>query len=85
MFQRKNTRSVGSLKVCLKYVGFTFIHSTCGGVTFFMAGVPTIDSTSHNWAPLLTCHDSSSCSASTAGTGCCSLKTQVKVGRVGKG
>ena len=46
---------------------------------FFMAGVPTVNSTFHNKAPLLTCHDSSSCRAS--GTGGLRLKTQVKVGR----
>ena len=46
-----------------------------------MAGVPTIDDTSHNKAPLLTCHDSSSCRASASGTGGRRLKTQVKVGR----
>ena len=43
-FQRNNTlisRTVGSLKVCLKYAGFTFTHSFCGDGTFFMAGVPT--------------------------------------------
>ena len=43
-FQSKNTlisRTVGSLKVCLKYAGFTFTHSSCGDGTFFMAGVPT--------------------------------------------
>ena len=43
-FQRKNTlisRTVGSLKVCLKYAAFTFTHSSCGDETFFMAGVPT--------------------------------------------
>ena len=53
-FQRKNTlitSAVGSLKVCLKYAGFTFKHSSCGDGTFFMAGVPTINSTSHNYAP----------------------------------
>ena len=47
-----------------------------------MAGVPAINSTSHNKAPLLTCHDSSSCNASACGTGGRSLKTQVKVGRL---
>ena len=50
-FQRKNTlitSAVGSLKVCLKYAGFTFTHSSCGDGTFFMAGVPTINSTSHS-------------------------------------
>ena len=43
--QRKNTlitSAAGSLKVCLKYVGFTFTHSSCGDRTFFIAGVPTI-------------------------------------------
>ena len=76
-----NTSAVGSLKVCLKYAGFTFTHSSCGGGTIFMAGVPTINSTSHNKAPLLTCHDSSICRASVSGTGGRRLKTQVKVGR----
>ena len=55
-FQRKNTlitSAVGSLKICLKYAGFTFTHSSCGGGTIFMAGVPTIDSTSHNKVPLV--------------------------------
>ena len=50
-FQRKNTliaSVVGSLKVCLKYAGLTFTHSPCGGGTFFVARVPTINSTSHN-------------------------------------
>ena len=50
-FQRKNTlitSVVGSLKVCLKYAGFTFTHSSCGGGTFFVVGVPTINRTSHN-------------------------------------
>ena len=50
-FQKKNTlitSAVGSLKVCLKYADFTFTHSSCGDGTFFMAGVPTINSTSHN-------------------------------------
>ena len=50
-FQRKNnliTSAVGSLKVCLKCAGFTFTHSSCGDGTFFMAGIPTIISTSHN-------------------------------------
>ena len=46
-----------------------------------MAGVPSINSTSHNYVPLLTCHDSSSCRASTSGTGGRMLKSQVKVGR----
>ena len=32
----------------LKYAGFTFTHSYCGDETFFMAGVPAINSTSHN-------------------------------------
>ena len=53
-FQRKNTlitSVVGSLKVCLKYAGFTFTHFSCGGGTFFKAGVSTINSTSHNKAP----------------------------------
>ena len=75
-FQRKNTvisRTMGSLKVCLKYAGFTFTHSTCGDGTFFMAGVPT--------PLLLTCHDTTSCKASASGTGGCRLKTQVKLGR----
>ena len=75
------TSAVCSLKVCLKYAGFTFTHAPCGDGTFFMAGVPTINITSHKKAPLLTCHDSSSCKASTSGTGGCMLKTQVKVGR----
>ena len=47
----KNTliaSAVGSLKVYLKYAGFTFTHSSCGGGTVFMAGVPTINSFSHN-------------------------------------
>ena len=44
-----------------------------------MAGVPTVNSTSHNKAPLLTCHDSSKWRAS--GIGGLRLKTQVKVGR----
>ena len=70
---------VGSLKVCLKYAGCTFTHSPCGDGTFFIAGVSTVNSTSHNKAPLLTCHDSLSCRAS--GTGGLMLKTQVKVGR----
>ena len=43
-----------------------------------MAGVPTVNSTSHDKAPLLTCHDSSSCRAT---TGDLRLKTQIKVGR----
>ena len=50
-FQRKNTlitSAAGSLKVCLKYAGFTFTHSFCVDGTFFMAGEPTINSTSHN-------------------------------------
>ena len=50
-FHRKNTlitSAVGSLKVCLKYAGFTFTHFSCGGRTFFVAGAPTINSTSHN-------------------------------------
>ena len=50
-FQRKNTlitSVVGSSKVCLKYAGFTFAHSSCGGGTFFVAGVPAINNTSHN-------------------------------------
>ena len=50
-FQRENTlitSAVGSLKVCLKYAGLTFTHSSCGDGTFFMAGVPTLNSTSHN-------------------------------------
>ena len=53
-FQRKNTlitSAVGSLKVFLKYAGFTFTHSSCGDGRFFMAGIPTINSTSHNKAP----------------------------------
>ena len=54
------------------------LHS-CGDGTFFIVEVPTVNSTSHNKAPLLTCHDSSSCRASE--TGGLSLKTQVKVGR----
>ena len=32
-FQRKNTlitNAEGSIKVCLKYAGFTFTHSSCG-------------------------------------------------------
>ena len=45
------TSAVGCLKVCLKYAGFTFTHSSCGNGTFFMAGVPTINSTSHNKVP----------------------------------
>ena len=68
-FQRKNTlitSAAGSLKVCLMYADFTFTHSPCGGGTYFVAGVPTINSTSNNKAPLLTCHDSSSCRASTS-------------------
>ena len=51
MLQRKNTlitSAVGSLKVCLKYAGFTFRNSSGGGGTIFMAGVPTINSTFHN-------------------------------------
>ena len=50
-FQRTNTlitSVVGSLKVCLKYARFTFTNSSCGGGTFFVAGVPTINSTSYN-------------------------------------
>ena len=50
-FQWKNTlitSVVGSLKVCLKHAGNTFTHSSCGGGTFFVAGVPTINSTSHH-------------------------------------
>ena len=50
-FQKKNTlitSAVGALKICLKYAGFTFTHSSCGDRTFFIAGVPTINSTSHN-------------------------------------
>ena len=50
-FQRKNTlitSAMGSLKVCLKYDGITFTHSSCGGGTIFMAGVPTINSYSYN-------------------------------------
>ena len=43
-----------------------------------MAGVPTVNSTSHNKAPLFNCHDRSSCRAS--GTGGLRLKTQVKAG-----
>ena len=54
------------------------LHS-CGDGSFFMAGVPTVNSTSHNKAPLLTCHDSSSCRAS--GIGGLRLKTQDKLGR----
>ena len=54
-------------QICLKYADFTFTHSSCGDGTFFMAGVPTINSTSHNKAPLLTWHDSSSCRASRTG------------------
>ena len=66
-------------QICLKYAGFTFTYSSCGDGTLFMAGVPTVNSTSHNKAPLLTCHDSSSCRASrTVGL---RLKNQVKVGR----
>ena len=83
-FQRKNTlitSAVGSLKVCLKYADFTLIHSSCGGGTFLMARVPTINSTSLNKTPLLTCHDSSSCRASASSTRGCRLKTQVKVCR----
>ena len=45
-----------------------------------MAGVPTINSTSHE-AALLTCHDSSNCRASASRTGGRKLKTQVKAGR----
>ena len=45
-----------------------------------MAGVPTVNSTFHNKAPLLTCHNNSSCRAS--GTGGLRLKTQAKVGRL---
>ena len=81
--QRKNTlitSAVGSLKVCLRFAGFTFTHSSCGDGTFFNAGVPTINSTTHNETPLLTCHDSSNCSASTSGTGGRRLKAQIKVG-----
>ena len=51
VFQRKNiliTSAVGSLKVRLKHADFTFTHSSCGRGTFFMAGVPTINSTFHN-------------------------------------
>ena len=73
--------AVGSLKVCLKYAGFTFTHSSCCGGTIFMAGVPTINSTSHNQTPMLTCQDSSSCRASASGTEGRRLKTQVKVSR----
>ena len=40
------TSVVGSLKVCLKYAGYIFTHY-CGGGTFFVAGVPTINSTFH--------------------------------------
>ena len=40
--------AVGSLKVYLRYAGFTFTHSSGGGGTIFMAGVPTINSISHN-------------------------------------
>ena len=72
---------MGSLKVCLKFAGFTFTYSSCGGGTFFVVGVPTINSTSHNKAPLLTIYDSSSCRASASGTGGRRLKTQVKIGR----
>ena len=75
------TSAVSSLKVCLKYAGFTFTHSSCGCGTIFMAGVPTINSTSHNKAPLLTCHDGSICRASAYGTGGLRLKTQIKVVR----
>ena len=75
------TSAVGSFKVCLKYADFTFTHSSCGDETFCMAGVSTLNSTSHNKAPLLTCHDSSSCRASASGTGGPRLKTQVKAGR----
>ena len=42
------TSAVVSLNVCLSYAGFTFTDSSCGGGTFVMAGVPTINSTSHN-------------------------------------
>ena len=82
-FKRKNTlisSAVGSLKVCLMFAGFTFTYSSFGDGTFFMAGVPTINSTSHNQVPLLTCHDSSNCRASASGTGGRMLKTQIKVG-----
>ena len=58
------TSAVGSLKVFLKDAGFTLTHSSSGGGTIFMSGVPTINSTSHHLAPLLTCQDSSSCRAS---------------------
>ena len=54
------------------------LHS-CGDESFFIAGVPTVNSTSHNKAPLLTCHDISSCRAS--GIEDLRFKTQVKVGR----
>ena len=47
--------------------------------TFFIAGVPTVNSTSHDKVPLLTWHDSSSCRA--FGTGGLRLKTQVKIVR----
>ena len=50
-FQRKNTlidSAVGSLNICLRYAGFTFIHSSCGDGLFFNAGVSTINSTTHN-------------------------------------
>ena len=66
-------------QICLKYAGLTFTHSSCGDGTFFIAGVPTVNSTSHNKAPLLTWHDSSS--RRTSGTGGLMLKTQAKVGR----
>ena len=75
------TSAVGSLKVCLKYARFTFTHFSCGDGAFFMAGVPTLNSTSHNLAHLLTCHDRSSYRASASGTGGCRLKTQVKADR----
>ena len=68
-FQRKNTlisRTVGSLKVCLKYAGFTFTHCSCDDGTFFMAGVPTPPC----WLVDLL----------TSGTGGCRLITQVKLG-----
>ena len=74
------TSVVGSLKVCLKYAGYISTHY-CGGGTFFVAGVPTINSTFHYKNPLLTCYDSSSCRASASGTGGRRLKTQVKLGR----
>ena len=54
------------------------LHS-CGDESFFIAGVPTVNSTSHNKAPLLTWHDISSCRAS--GIEDLRFKTQVKVGR----